>query len=253
MKPKAFVAEFIGTFALVWVAIYVIRNFSDVPGGLLTMALAQGMAIAILVSATMAVSGGHLNPAVTLAMLMTRRINFMNAACYIVCQVAGGLAAAFAIRFAPLYKSASVYVFSSETVTLGTPKMTDMISITRLTDSQIAMTGLVLEAIATFFLVFAVFGTVVDKRAHKMGGIYIGMAVTMGILAIGPMTGAALNPARWIGPAMMGEISEFPMMQNAMVYIVGPVLGALVAALVYQYVLMDRDQMPAVDDAPPVE
>ena len=69
------------------------------------------------------------------------------------------------------------------------------------------MRAMALEAIATFFLVFTIFGTMVDKRAPKVGGMYVGLAVTMGILAIGPMTGAALNPARWVGPVMVAELT----------------------------------------------
>lgn len=251
MKVKAYVAEFIGTFALVWVGIYVIRNLGDVPGGLVGIALAHGITIAVLASATLAISGGHLNPAITLGMLMTKRIDFKNAMMYIIVQFMGGWMAAYVMKFAWMHDAEGKYIYSSHMVTAGTPALAPFMNPTTIDNFRAATSGFILEAIATFFLMFAIYGTCVDKRAHKMGGLYIGLAVTMGILAIGPMTGAALNPARWFGPAMLGDISDIPMSLNMLIYVAGPIAGALVAALVYQYVLMDRDQLPEVDATPP--
>lgn len=240
MNVRAYVAEFIGTFALVWVGILAIHHFSSHPGGLLGIALAHGLAIGILATATMAVSGGHLNPAVTLAMLMTKRIKFMDAFAYWIVQLAAGFVAALMIKSS----------MGVEVVWNGTPQVMDALRPVSVEDGQAAMNALVLEAVATFFLVFAIFGTAVDKRASKMGGLYIGAAVTMGILAIGPLTGAALNPARWFGPAMVSDVAtrETMTMGNLfMTYGIGPIIGALVAALVYQYVLMGRDQVPGLE------
>ncbi|MCH8978910.1 MAG: aquaporin [Armatimonadetes bacterium] len=234
MNFRAYVAEFIGTFALCWVGIYAIHHFAGEPGGLLAIAIAHGLAIGLLATATAPVSGGHLNPAVTLAMMVTRRTGFLDGIVYMVMQVAGGVVAAMAVKS----------VLGTDVVFAGTPQVTEMIQSIQLSTSAESMRAMTLEAIATFFLVFMVFGSMVDKRAPKVGGMYVGLAVTMGVLAIGPMTGAALNPARWVGPAM---VSETPTLQP-MVYIAGPVLGGLVAALVYQYVMMGRDQVPGLGE-----
>ena len=235
MNFRAYVAEFIGTFALVWVGIYAIHHFAGEPGGLLGIAVAHGLAIGLFATATAPVSGGHLNPAVTLAMMVTRRTGFIDGIVYIVVQVAGGVVAAMAVKS----------LLGVDVVAAGTPQITEMIQSVQLSTSEESMRAMALEAIATFFLVFTIFGTMVDKRAPKVGGMYVGLAVTMGILAIGPMTGAALNPARWVGPVM---VAELPTIQP-MAYVAGPVLGGLVAALVYQYVMMGRDQVPGLSDS----
>ncbi|HXH60794.1 MAG TPA: aquaporin [Fimbriimonadaceae bacterium] len=244
MKVKAYVAEFIGTFALVWVGIYAIHHLASAPSGLLGIAIAHGLAIGILASATMHVSGGHLNPSVTLAMLMTRRIKFIDALCYIIVQLAAGFVAAWLIKSVGLFNGPSA-VDGVQTVMQGTPAIADALNGRGLPAHDAVMSAWLLEAIATFFLVFAIFGTAVDKRSHKVGGLYIGLAVTMGILAIGPLTGAALNPARWMGPAMLsgvGANSAYTLPELFWVYCMGPITGAIVAGFVYQFVMMDRDQ-----------
>ena len=234
MNFRAYVAEFIGTFALCWVGIYAIHHFAGEPGGLLGVAVAHGLAIGLLATATAPVSGGHLNPAVTLAMMVTRRTGFLDGVVYMAVQVIGALVAALAVKS----------VLGIDVVAIGTPQVTEMAQSLRLSASANSMNAMALEAIATFFLVFMVFGSMVDKRAPKVGGMYVGLAVTMGTLAIGPMTGAALNPARWIGPAVIGELTTW----QPMVYIAGPVLGGLVAGLIYQYVMMGRDQVPGLGE-----
>lgn len=236
MNFRAYVAEFVGTFALVWVGILAINHFGSQDGGLLGVALAHGLAIGLLATATAAVSGGHLNPAVTLAMLMAKRIKAIDAFGYWVVQFAAGFVAAILVTG----------TLGGEAVLAGTPMVSEALRPSNIEDGQVVYGALALEAIATFFLVFVIFGTAVDNRAPKMGGLYIGGAVTMGILAIGPLTGAAMNPARWLGPAMNGNIvaAESMSLGNLfMVYGLGPITGALVAALVYQYVLMDRKQV----------
>src|ERR1700750_1597279 len=92
-----------------------------------------------------------------------------------------------------------------------------------------------LEAIATFFLVFVVFGTAVDPRAPKVGGFAIGLTVTAGILAIGPLTGGSMNPARSFGPAIVTHIFE-----GQTAYWIGPLLGGIAAALLYDRLFLPR-------------
>jgi aquaporin Z len=245
MNVRAYVAEFVGTFALVWVGIYSILHFASVPGGLLGIALAHGLAIALLCTATGPVSGGHLNPAVTIAVLMTRRIKALDALCYIIVQFAAGFAAASVVGMVPLY--ASNEAINVAVIAGGTPQIAEALSAATSQLRDTAFSGWILEAIATFFLVFMVFGSAIDKRAPKVGGLYIGLAVTMGILAIGPLTGAALNPARWLGPWSLSNLqdsSEMTVGWLSFVYILGPIAGGLVAAWVYQFVMMGRDQLP---------
>lgn len=238
MNFRALVAEFIGTFALVWVGMLSIHHLGSIEGGLIGIALAHGLAIGILATATMAISGGHLNPAVTLAMLMTKRIKFLDAMGYVSVQLAAGFIAAMLVKNS----------VGADAAFLGTPQFSESLKSFASGNMPDQYSAMLLEAIATFFLVFAIFGTAVDKRAPKVGGLYIGAAVTMGVLAIGPLTGAALNPARWFGPAIIGDVME---RDNAMslflAYGIGPIIGALVAALVYQYVMMGRDQVPGLE------
>ena len=155
MNFGAYVAEFIGTFALVWVGIMAINHFGSTDAGLIGVALAHGLAIGLLVTATMAVSGGHLNPAVTLAMLMTKRIKFLDALVYWVVQFGAALVASILIR----------ETLGIDAVRAGAPVVSDAIRAVAAGDSKAALNGMVFEAIATFFLVFVIFGTVVDKRA----------------------------------------------------------------------------------------
>ncbi len=225
MNTKAMLAEFIGTFALIFVGVSAIAVGGNNPVG---VALAHGLTIAVMGSATAAISGGHLNPAVTLAIWSAGRISTAGAIGYWIAQFTGGIAGAAIAR----------YVHGSEAMALvgyGTPA---------LGPTMTAPQAMVMEAILTFFLVFVVFGTTVDRRAPKVGALFIGLTVTLDIFAGGPLTGAAMNPARWLGPAMLGGGFE-----NAWVYLAGPLLGGLVAAGVYKLGLMEREE--AQMDIPP--
>ncbi len=205
----AFVAEFIGTFALTLIGAGAILNGS---AGLVGVALAHGLVIVVFGTALGAVSGGHFNPAVSIAMLATGRIDPTKAGGYIISQVLGSVLAALILT----------QVFPAETVSaakLGTPLLSATTSIGA---------GIILEFLTTFFLVTAIFGTAVDSRAPKMGALFIGLTVTLGILCIGPMTGAALNPARSFGPALVGGYLD-----NFWLYWIAPIAGAVAAAFLY--------------------
>lgn len=223
MNYRAMVAEFVGTFALVWVGIMAIGNMG---GDLFGIAFAHGLAIAILVTATAAVSGGHLNPAVTVGLLMAKKIKLTDAFGYWIAQLSAGVVASWIVI-------STVGENGVNAVQSGTPQVTPLL------ESGVAAWAM--EAVATFFLMFAVLGTAVDKRAPKMGGLFIGLAVTMGILAIGPVTGGAMNPARWFGPAAVGGTGVG--MEQFVVYVLGPITGAILATIVYQLFLMERDQV----------
>lgn len=216
MRFGALLAEFIGTFALIFVGVLVGHHLSSSPLGLVGVALGHGLAIACLASATGAISGGHLNPAVTFGLLIAKKIDAMSALGYIVAQCLGAIAAGYA----------AVFIAGENIAASQTPALSPNVGLAP---------GLVAEAIATFFLVFVVFGTAVDRRAPKVGALFIGLTVTMGILAIGPLTGGALNPARWVGAAVPGGNFDHPV-----VYIAGPLLGAAVAALVYSLCMAEK-------------
>ena len=166
-----------------------------------------------MASAVGAISGGHFNPSVTIGLWSAQKINTKNAIGYIVAQCLGAISAAFLLKGA---LPASVLT----AVHMGTPALAGGIS---------HKMGLVTEFILTFFLVFVIYGTAVDSRAPKCGGLFIGLAVAMGVLMGGPLTGAAMNPARHLGPALLGGG-----LQDLWLYWVGPVLGAVFAAQVYK-------------------
>src|SRR2546429_6049293 len=211
---RHFAAEFIGTFALVFVggASIMATQLTHSSSALLSVAVAHGLVLGIMVTATMRVSG-HLNPAVTLGFLVTRRIEPVMAMVYLIAQILAAVLAAYALRG-----------LFPEVVVAGSRLGGQSVSIEVST-----IQAILLEFIATFFLVFVVFGTAVDPRAPKVGGFAIGLTVGADILAIGPLTGASMNPARSFGPAVASGIFE-----GQAVYWIGPILGGIAAALVYE-------------------
>jgi MIP family channel proteins len=221
---RHFAAEFIGTFALVFVGggAIALTRFTNGQVGLLEVALAHGLILAVMVSALMRISG-HFNPAVTVAFLVTRRIEFTMAGVYVVAQLLGAMVAAYALKAVTPFEvfdavrgggqSASIDVTFGKAVTM--------------------------EAIATFFLVLVIFGTAVDPKAPKVGGLAIGFTIAADILAIGPYTGASMNPARTFGPAVAAGYWE-----GHFIYWLGPIIGAVIGALVYEHLFMDDDHEP---------
>jgi MIP family channel proteins len=217
------VAEFIGTFALVFVGVGSILS-DRVAGGDVTLvgiALAHGLTIAAMVSAFGHVSGAHLNPAVTLAAFIGKKISAGDAFAYVTAQLAGAIAGAFFLTmvFDPATRDAA---------NLGTPGLASGVTIAQ---------GLVFEAVATFLLVIVVFATAVDPRGAftVVSGIPIGLVVTFDVLAGGPLTGAAMNPARAFGPALVAGLWT-----SHWVYWVGPMVGGTLAALLYTSLYLRR-------------
>ena len=212
------VAEFIGTFALIFFgagAICVDFHLRSTGGiGLLAIALAHGLAIAVMVSALGHISGGHFNPAITIGFWVTRRLSTLDSLAYWAVQLAGATAAAFVLK-AVIPEDIATNVF------LGTPEL--MRDFPR-------WSGMALEAVTTFFLVLVVFATAVDSRGtfKAIAGFGIGLTITLGILVAGPFTGAALNPARAFGPAVASGH-----WLNWGIYWVGPLAGGFIAGLLY--------------------
>ncbi|HUR69621.1 MAG TPA: aquaporin [Candidatus Thermoplasmatota archaeon] len=216
---KKGVAELVGTFTLIYVGVLVLVGGFGSKGDLVAIALAHGFAIAVMVSATMSISGGQLNPAVTTGLLIGRKITPAQAGINILMQLVGGILGGYLAKAS----------LGGADITGGVPDLGAFPGGAAVTVG----TGILIEAILTFFLVFVVFGTGVDARfGARIGGLAIGLTVALDIMAGGPLTGGAMNPARWVGAAI-------PAMHfnNALVYIVGPLAGAIAAGLLYTTVL----------------
>ena len=227
---RVLLAEFLGTFLLCFVGIAAILSTTNVVGGgggLVAVALAHGLAVALAVHMFGGISGAHINPAVTAGMLVTRRIRAPLAVLYIVAQLAGAVVGAAVCRA----------TFPTEAIAaaqLGIPLPAPWASTT---------TVLIVEFVLTFLLMTAVFGTAVDDRGKtvKIGAFGIGLTVMVDILAAGPVTGASMNPARSFGPALVAAHWQFHW-----IYWLAPLLGACAAALLYHHVLLEAPQEPPV-------
>jgi aquaporin TIP len=215
------VAEFLGTFALVFFgagSIIVTHSNPSSGAGLITVALAHGLILSIAVTATMYVSGGQLNPAVSLGLIVAGKQTPAKAVVFIAAQL---LAAACAAGMLQVLLTPAV-------ANHDVPKLGATIGDLTLAGNVKGVFGF--EFILTFFLMFAVLMGTVDERAHKLGGFVIGLTVTACILAAGPLTGASMNPARTFGPAICGD--RWTSMW--WVYWLAPVAGASAAAVVYR-------------------
>jgi MIP family channel proteins len=210
--PKRLFAEFVGTFTLIFLgAGSILTGKAD----LLGIAIAHGVGIGIMVAALAGASGAHFNPAVSFALLITRRMSITDFFAYVAAQLLGATAAAAILS--GIYPSAV-----TSATGLGTPALGGGVS---------TSSGLFAEIVTTFFLVFVIFGTAVDSRSTfgAAAGLPIGLAIVGGILVAGPLTGGAMNPARWFGPALVGGHWD-----NGWIWIAGPVIGAAIAALSYE-------------------
>jgi aquaporin TIP len=215
-------AEAVGTFGLVFIGAAVVVVNGGFPNsgiGLIGIALAHAVVLSVMVTATMTISGGHLNPAVTVGLLVTRRIDPVSAAAYIVTQLVAAVIAAFLVKLLfPLH--------AVQTSMLGVPVIASSVSLGQ---------AIGLELVLTFFLVSAVFGTAVSPDAPRVGGFGIGLVLLFDILVGGPLTGAAMNPARAFGPALVAGAWV-----GQLVYWIGPIAGGLLAAILWEHVLVPR-------------
>lgn len=221
---RAPLAEFIGTFFLCFAGIAAILSSTTAVGaglGIVGIALAHGLALSIAVSTFGGVSGAHVNPAVTIGVLVTGRIPLPKALTYIVAQLAGATVAALVCR--SIFPAAAV-----QAANLGIPLPAPWA-----TGSVVFIT----EFVLTFLLMTAVFGAAIDERgqAVKIGGFAIGLTVAFDILAGGAVTGASMNPARSFGPALVQGYWDWHLF-----YWIAPIAGAVVAALVYEHVILEK-------------
>jgi aquaporin Z len=221
------IAEALGVFALTFVGILAIGGGplvgAEGASTLANVAFAHGLTIAVMVAALAAISGAHFNPAVTFGFVVTGRMAPSTGLLYGAAQLVGGLAAAGLLRA----------LFGAAFVAGGTPALSPAVSPTQ---------GIVLEAVATFFLLLVIFGSAVDERAPRsVFPMAIGFTIVLDIMAIGPLTGAAMNPARAFGPALVGGHWA-----HHLVYWVGPLLGGALGAAVAHFLLITRAPSAAV-------
>lgn len=228
MKPsltRQCVAEFLGTFTLIFIGVGAVYNLGGLEknAGWLGIALAHGLAITVMVSATSGISGGHLNPAVTFGLWFGGKIELPKLVAYWISQLLGATVGAMVC--AALLKTTGVS--GSEILVHGTPHLNEGVGTGQ---------GIGIEAVVTFFLVFVVYGTTVDGRAPKIGGLAIGLTIVMDMLFAGPFTGGSMNPARTFGPAFVGGFWH-----NHSVYWIGPLLGGGLAGLIYGRFLLKEE------------
>ena len=238
-------AELVGTFTLVFIGAGAILSFTKLFAagiaqgggdtasglGLLGIALAHGLAIAVMVSALGHISGGHFNPAVTFGFLVTRRIAPLLAFTYLAAQLAGAVFAALLLR----------WLFSGQVrdlTNLGAPALGKDVT---------QWQGLVVEIVLTFFLVWVVFATAADPGGtfKSIAGLAIGLTITLDILMGGPLTGAAMNPARAFGPQIVQNDWT-----KCWVWYAGPLAGGGLAALAYEFLYL-RPLRPLLPVGPP--
>lgn len=222
-KLRPLTAEFVGTFALVFIgAGAVVVDFAKGNAlGLLGIALAHGVVLSVMVTALMRISGAHFNPAVTFGLWLANKIEAKDAWLYVAVQLVAAVAGAFLVK-------SLLPAVAGEITGYGTPRIAGDVSFVQ---------AIVIEAVLTFFLVSAVFGTAVSSEAPSgIGGFGIGLVLLFDILVGGPLTGAAMNPARAFGPA---AVAWDWVAQG--VYWIGPLLGGAVAALLWGKILLPKE------------
>ena len=213
MNTKNLVAEFIGTFALIFIGA---GALAIAQANLVGVALAHGLVIVTFAYAYGHISGTHINPAVTLGLLIAGEIRIAAAVGYWIVQFLGGILGAVVLNAV-------------------LPEAGDL-GVTILTEGVTSTQGLIVEIVLTFFLVNTIFNTAVSGKAGNFAGLAIGLTLVLSILMGGPLTRASLNPARTLGPAIVsGNYADI------WLYFVGPAIGAVLAALLYIGVLKDKD------------
>jgi glycerol uptake facilitator protein len=206
-----------------------VKAIADAPnmGNLLIIALAHGLALLIAVYTIGKISGAHVNPAVTIGLLAVRKISLMDAALYIVAQLFGAFLGALAI----------VAVFGhTQAIPAG-------LGATTYANTTPAIRAVAAEAGGAFILVFAIMGTVVDKRVPEgWAGLVIGFALAAAIMVCGTVSGASVNPARTFGPDLVLTFFKGANYWGQyLVFVIGPVVGGLVAALFYNFLARPDD------------
>ena len=229
LEPKL-LAEFIGTFAFVFIGAGAAAVVGDGVGlpGIAAIAFAHGLTIMVFAFAYGSVSGGHMNPAVTVGVLAAGAMGVRDAIGYIVAQLVGGIAGALLLGA----------VLGGTATGLGMPQLAHNLTLGATAVTITPEAGFVIEAVLAFFLVTAVLSTAVAGRAGNLAPLAIGMTLTLNIIMGGALTGAAFNPARALGP--MVATGNY---RDAWLYMTAPLVGAGIAALVHLgLTLLAREQ-----------
>ncbi|HEY1911984.1 MAG TPA: aquaporin [Vicinamibacterales bacterium] len=236
LAPKL-LAELIGTFALVFIgagAASIVGSAAGL-GGISAVAFAHGLTLMVFICAYGRVSGGHMNPAVTVGVLAVGAISAAEAASYIVSQIVGGIAGAMLLRI----------VLGGVATGLGTPELAHGLVLAGTPVTITAEIGFIVEAVLAFFLVTVVLSTAVAGRAAHLAPVAIGLTLVFNILMGGPLTGAAFNPARALGPMIVtGNLND------AWLYVLAPIVGSIIAAVVHLGLSRLADERPAAAAAP---
>jgi MIP family channel proteins len=242
---RPYLAELIGTFALVFLGAgtVCVSSMTVLPGQpqpyVVGIALAEGFILAAMLSATVHISGGYLNPAVTLMLWVYKRIDGVKASWLIGAQLLGAVLAGLCLR--PLFDT-NVMMSSH----LGTPHLNLAAFNKASADFPVLLTGIGIETALTFVLTFAIFGTMIDPRGPRLAGLGVGLALSAAVLMGYALTGAATNPARWFG-TFVWELTVEPLRLQSpwadhTVYWIGPILGALLAGGIYTTLIMPPEE-----------
>jgi MIP family channel proteins len=226
--PRVIIAELVGTYFLVLSGISVVvaaalnLPIAGLPANSLAVGLTFGLVLIALVFALGHISGAHLNPAVTVALAVTRKFPFKYAPFYIAAQMGGAIAAAYTV----------LYMFGDKAKTVAS------LGATLPAAGVDAWRVLVVEAVVTFLLMIVIMAIATDHRSPKAAaGTAIGFTLAIGVLVAGPLTGGAVNPARALGPMIAaGKYTAY------WAYIAGPLLGAVWAAVLYSFVLAGAEE-----------
>jgi len=224
---RRYLAEFIGTFIVVFIAagaivadVFLTHTRLADSFGPLGIVAAYGLAVALAMLAVMPISGAHLNPVLSISAYVARRLSLSEVGGYVLAQVAGAVVAAFLLR-AIMPKSA--FDFASG----GAPGLAAGVSV---------LQGTAVEVVLTFFLTFTFWAVFVDERGPRaVAPLAVGLAVIVGGLAGSAFSGAAMNPVRWLGPALASTH-----VSNWLIWTVGPLLGGLLGSLAYESLFLSE-------------
>jgi aquaporin Z len=245
---RAYMAEMIGTFAFVFVSAGSVYSatLGAWQAGVVWVALASGLMYAAMLAATVPASGGYLNPAVTITLWVFRRLNGLEASLLVVVQVAGAIIAGGILYLVlpsqePLRMASHLGAPRLNPDYLGSPGSTAFVSLIK---------GIGIELVLTFFIVFTIFGTVLDPRAprwsgnwaNRLGYLWIGLALGACTVVAFPLTGAALNPARWLCPTVWDWIQDPNAFKDHAAYWIGPITGALLAGWLYTALILPPEE-----------
>jgi MIP family channel proteins len=251
---RAYMAEMLGTFAFVLISagsVYVATLAGSGPNavrwqsGLVWVALASGLMYAATLAATVPISGGYLNPAVTIMLWVFKRLEGLQAIWLVGVQILGAIIAGGVLYLLPSQEPARM------ASNLGAPRLNlEYLGAGGASSLAIALKGIAIELVFTFLLVLIIFGTQLDPRAprwsrnwaNRLACLWIGLTLLACTIVSFPLTGAALNPSRWLGPALWDLTQRADAFQYHAPYWIGPIAGALLAGWLYTALILPPEE-----------